>query len=145
MRWGHTLVWSMGLALIHRWWQIDLFSLAPLVITWPLVISWLMKKPALMLLIFSQAMELLATTTPGLITLVVFTPYLLRWIFKGVEIDLSAKFIGAVLLSVISAIGIMAAPQIVEVGWTAQPWFILAMIGLASSGLVVTLCMVEND
>jgi len=69
------------------------FSLVPVFLTVPLLLTWLFPKPAPYLLAWAVIAELLTTFPPGVATLIAFLPVSIRYLFRGARVDLSFSFL----------------------------------------------------
>lgn len=89
------LLIAIGIVAIflHVFLQRSLFSLVPLSITAPFLITWLTRKPLFYLIAWAVLAELLTTFPIGILTTVTLTPFVLHFLLKRIHIDLSFSFL----------------------------------------------------
>lgn len=140
------LLTSIMLGGLHVWWQSSLISFVPLVLTWPLLVSWTYINPLPWLLVFSQVAELFSTTPPGVMTLVVLAPYgLKRVLFRHTSHGFSWRFAGVLAFSGLAAFLLLLTPQILLDGFFVQPWLVWGSVLAASITLVFGVSLVWHE
>lgn len=100
MRSARKEVWYV-LSLAAGAGAAHMLGLAPLLLTAPALLAFTVAAPAFYLAVLAVIAELFATTTPGLMTLVTFLPWLLARLFKKNPVDISFSF----LLLTMAALG----------------------------------------
>jgi hypothetical protein len=97
MAWIGTIALA---AAAHIFLRDAAFSLVPFTFLLSILIAFLLPEPFIPLIILALAAELLSATVPGLQIATVGIPWLMRWLFRKVDIELSFSLLGVVLLTV---------------------------------------------
>ncbi len=110
-----------GLALLH--WVSTTILHMPIasILTISLLITWLMPRPLVPLLILAVVCEMIAVTTPVVITIGILSPLLMFWLRGRISADLSFSYTVLVATSAALALGIVVAgdayPHFSSIPW----------------------------
>jgi hypothetical protein len=149
---------AIGLILLlglHVIWQRALFSLIPLALTIPLVLTWIARRPLPYLLGWAVIVELLSTTPLGLMTALTLVPWFVRLTWRRAEADLSFSFlvvvVGTVLLQLVGRMGYELALTAYRHGLTGgdlvytAPWSLTILTLLLTTVVGYSLIVVEQQ
>ena len=99
--------------------------LLPLIIFLPIVLTYSVNGPSVYLAVLAVYTELFSVSLPGLASLVVFLPYLVKKVWRG-QVDVSAALVGILSLTIIMQTVTLFLPEIISMRNVAViPWTVV--------------------
>lgn len=108
---------SAGALLLHR--ASDLF---PLIFTLPALIAYTITSPLVYLIPLAGVTELFSVQPAGIMSLVVFLPYLLSRLVRRVPVDVSVSFFLLVTLTSVTQFVMLVTPDMFRLARAAAGW-----------------------
>lgn len=130
--------WFLGGILILTAWLHStvhylLFSLIPLPVVIPIILTWTAPNAWIFLAIWAITAELFSTLPPGLLAIITFLPWIIRLLIPRVTADLSFTFLAVIVCTVLVQVAAVVGYDLITTGWPTWPWPVLSwMIVLCS-------------
>ncbi len=100
--------------------------LLPFIIFVPLVLTYSIDSPLVYLAPLAIYAELYSVTQPGIGSLVVFIPYIIKKLWRG-QVDFGTIFIGVVALTAVIQTFVLFLPDVLAASsFSAMPWLVIA-------------------
>lgn len=97
--------------------------LLPFILLVPAILTYSVDNPLVYLVLLAVWAELYSVTPPGIASVAVFLPYLVKRAWRGGQVDVSGTFIGVLGGSILMQMMILFLPDVVRTQhWGVIPW-----------------------
>lgn len=122
----------LSLVVVDRFWHISLFSMVPLVMLIPILLTWHTSHPLGAVLTWGAITLFLTVASPLIIGGLAVVPWVVRRLLSWITVDLSFSFLFILLATSLLQLGLIFYTGVIPWGIAIPVWLLVSAIAFVA-------------